>query len=106
MTAEDQFDMLFGPGEKKEEVVDPAILMDDAIIAVDEGKDPALVVESKNEADEAIVDDAIVFDEDDAIVKDEKSPVKKDLTQDDIAILKAAKQKPLWQQEDGRRIYT
>ena len=61
----------------------------DAIVAVDEGKDPALVEESKNEPDEAIVDDAIVF-EDDAIVKDEKSPEKKDLTQDDIAILKAA----------------
>ena len=67
MTAEDQFDMLFGPGEKKEEVQDPAIMLDDAIIAVNEGKDPALVEESKPEPDEAVVDDAIVF-EDDAIV--------------------------------------
>lgn len=91
--------MLFGPGEKAAATVqDPAIMVDDAIVAVD----PALVEDGK---DEAIVDDAIVF-EDDAIVKDEKTPEKKDLTQDDIAILKAAKQKPLWQEEGDRKIYT
>jgi hypothetical protein len=46
--------------------------------------------------DEAlIVDDALVV-EDDAIIVEEK------LTEDDKAILNAAKQKPLWEGGEGR----
>lgn len=107
--------MLFGgAGEKKQEPEDPAIMHDDAIVAVEEPADAAIITageESKKQADEAIVDDAIVddaivFDEDDAIVKDgTPAEEKKDLTQDDIAILKAAQQKPLWHDSD-RKIYT
>ena len=100
--------MLFGPGEKNEGY-DPATMQDDAIV-VDDAivADDAIVVDEKPaDADAAIVDDAIVF-EDDAIVTDgtpEKAE-KPDLTQDDIAILKAAQQKPLWQEETDRKVYS
>lgn len=45
--------------------------------------------------DSVVTDDAVVV-EDDAIIVEEK------LTEDDKAILNAAKQKPLWEGGDGR----
>ena len=89
MTAEDQFDMLFGKEpateSKTNDMLD--ILGDDAIVAID----------SKVE-DAAIVDDAIVFD--DAIITE--APEEKKTNE---AILAAAKSKPLWQEED-RQVFT
>lgn len=89
MTAEDQFDMLFGKEpateDKKNDMLD--ILGDDAIVAVDDKVE-----------EPAAVDDAIIFD--DAIIT-EKPEEKKT----NEAILAAAKTKPLWR-EDDRQVFT
>jgi hypothetical protein len=79
ISAEDQFDMLFGAQDKKKTGNE---LMD--LLGV---------------SDDAIVDDAIIED-DGAII------VEEDLSEADKAILNAAKQKPLWEVDDFRVQYT
>ena len=93
--------MLFGGApatdtkESKRAQADSAIIEDDAIVVEE---DDAIVVE----------DDAIVADEASNNNIDQLNALlggAEDLTKEDKAIIKASKQKPLWQ-EEGRVKYT
>lgn len=92
--AEDQFNMLFG-GPSKQDKAKAAVPVDDAIIIEDDAiviEDDAVIVEPKQRKNSNI--DAL-----NALIGDTKG-ASKNLNDNDIAIITAAQQKPLWVEEN------
>ena len=114
ISAEDQFDMLFGGNDSKKEAAatKKSGNADDLMDLLGAGKDEAM--EAQDDAiiveDDAIVveDDAIVVEEEVKVAEKPKKAANKkakaqtvdpkltNLTEEEVAILNAAQQKPLW----------